>query len=357
MNKSITDQRSQRAHIVFVVTTEVVGGHEHQAYHVIHDLAQRAEVTVICPTQPIADYFADLPCAVVVTNFLQAGKFWQQLRHVPRTARILAPFFATADKVIVSGGAVVATLGPVYACKWLNREMTCIAYVPAYTDRALTHGVVGSVYNWIVDRLARRPDAYCTINRIQAAIFRKRFGRNVIVLPNKIRTVAAPAESFGKRLVYVGRFDEESKDLSNLVAMLDVPENPYTTLLMIGAGPAEDALKRLAASARHIEISFLPWLNAQEMDSKIGQDDCLIMNSRWEGEPLVVREFIARKLPAITKNVAGFRFIVPKAFRFEGQDQLLAILNRVYRLDRAEAARGLPRIRTRRENALQLLLA
>jgi hypothetical protein len=293
---------------------------------------------------------------VVVADFMEEGKFWQQLRRVPRTARILAPFFATADKVIVSGGAVVATFGPVYACKWLDRKTECIAYVPAYTDRSLTHGAVGSVYNWMVDRIARRADAYCTINRIQAAIFRKRFGRAVIVLPNKIRPVALPVESFGKRLVYVGRFDEESKDLSNLVGMLDVAENPYTKLLMIGAGPAESALLSLAGAARHIEISFLPWLNAQEMDSKIGQDDCLIMNSRWEGEPLVVREFIARRLPTIAKNVAGFRFIVPKAYRFERKEQLLALLNRVYRLDRSEATSRLPRIRTQREAALQLLL-
>lgn len=316
--------------IVVIVSAAVVGGHEQQAYHLINDLISGADVTVVCSSEQIKEYFETLPCSVVTANFLKKGKIWKQLWYARTAAKILQKYIHNADKVIVSGGTIEATICPIYACKSLNNKLECIAYVPMYIDRSITHGFVGKLYNCMIDLIGRRPDAYCTINKIQAYILKKKLKKRVFILPNKIREVSPPTQSFGKRLIYVGRFDDKQKDLTSLLLLLDSQENPYREMLMIGSGPAENELKNIAKNSKYLHVTFLPWLDPQSMDNAIGFDDCLILNSRWEGEPLVIREFTARGLPCIAKNIDGVRGVVNKRLRFNNNFELLSIVIKVF---------------------------
>lgn len=51
------------------------------------------------------------------------------------------------------------------------------------------------------------------------------------------------------------------------------------------------------------------------------------MNSRWEGEPMIVREMKAAGIPAIGTNIDGFRGILPRTQRFADRRELLDLLN------------------------------
>lgn len=356
MDEINVSQNSRHPIIVVLISSFVAGGHEQQVYHLINDLILRAEVTVVCPSEQIKKVFEMLPCSVVLEDFLKEGKFWKQLWYAQSAAKLLRKYVQNVDKVVISGGSIVATICPVYACKLVNSKLECISYVPTYTDRSITHGLVGKLYNCIIDMIGHKPDAYCTINKIQAFIFKRKFKKRVIILPNIIRDVSPPAQSFGKRLVYVGRFDDESKDLTSLLLMLDCPENPYNEMLMIGTGPAENSLKEIANQSRYIHVTFLPWLDPELMDKRIGLDDCLILNSRWEGEPLVIREFSARKLPCIAKEIDGVRGIVPKRFRFSNKFELLKIVREVFETSNNASNFRPYSTYSRRDDAIQKLL-
>jgi hypothetical protein len=76
------------------------------------------------------------------------------------------------------------------------------------------------------------------------------------------------------------------------------------------------------------------WLSPEEIDDSIGLEDVLILNSRWEGEPLVVREFLERGLTCIARDIEGVRGLIDKKFRFTSQSELLPILNESYHSSR-----------------------
>jgi glycosyltransferase involved in cell wall biosynthesis len=315
-----------RPTVAFVVAGGVVGGHEHQAYRFVEDLLAQADVKVVCASSPVARYFETLPCPVVLEPYWAPGMLLRQVARAGEVAARLRPHLAGAQVVVASGGTLEATVSAVYACRRAAPGARCIAYVPMFVSRAEVRGALWTPYDVVAGWVGRRADAYCTVNRIQARILARRFGRPTHVLPNVVREVAPPTSDPGKRLVYVGRFDDEQKGLLELLSLLDRPENPYDELVLIGAGPIETALRAKARSLRRLRTTFLPWMGAAEMDEAIGRGDCLVLNSRWEGEPLVVREFAARGLPCVGRNIDGLRGITSRRSRFGDEQELLQVL-------------------------------
>lgn len=327
--------------LLVVACGTVVGGHEMQLKEMLADLhACYGKVTVVCASAATRDYFSDVGCDVVLAPFAQPGKVWVQWRRAHAIADTLAPFIHEADGIIVSGGTIEACIGAARACKLANPGKPVVAYIPMYIDRSITNGWVGAAYNLLVNRMARIVDRFLTINPIQARVIAKAFGRPALVVENRIRRVDRPSATKGKRLVYVGRFDDKQKNLVELVRLLDTPDQPYRELVMIGDGPDRQAVAEAAARARAIKVSFLGWLGAAEIDQALGSEDCLIMNSRWEGEPLVAREFAARGLPCVARDITGVRGVTARSLRYRTQEELVGALRK--------ASAGGVRVRQRR---------
>lgn len=310
-----------------LVCGKVVGGHEIQLLTILRDLCViRTDVLVLCQTAVTHAYFASLPCEVKLAEFGVVGKVWQQWREARVIARQLRGFFSEAKIIFVSGGTIEACIGAARAAKIAQPATKTLAYIPMYIDRSLAHGVIGTVYDLMVDRMGRIVDAYLTINRIQALMLRKHYGRPVTVVENFIQPVRLPTTSKGRRLVFLGRFDDGQKGLVELVDMLDQKDNPYRELVLIGDGPDKDAIVARSAKASFVNVQFKSWMSTGEVDEFLGSNDCLIMNSRWEGEPLVVREFTARRLPCVVRDIAGMRGVTKKNLRFVDSPSLISIL-------------------------------
>ncbi|WP_082488686.1 glycosyltransferase [Duganella sp. Leaf61] len=316
--------------ILVVVSGQVVGGHEIQLKTILEDLcAIHDEVEVVCHAAATHVYFSTLSCPVHHVAFGSEGKVWHQWRSAPDIAAALAPEFAQAATVMVSGGTIEACIGAARAAKLSQSSTKVVAYVPMYIDRSLSHGMVGRVYNVIVNRMAGVVDEYLTINRIQAHLLRKHYGRPVRVLENAIQTVHAPVTTKGKRLIFLGRFDDGQKGLVEMIELLDHQDNPYADVVMIGDGPDRAAIVAKAQAAKHIKVAFQPWMSVAGVDTFVGTEDSLIMNSRWEGEPLVVREFTARGLPCVVRDITGMRGVTKKRLRFTDGESLVHALKLV----------------------------
>lgn len=319
-----------KKYILVVVCGGVVGGHEIQLRTILQDLCgMRDDVLVLCQTEVTRAYFSSLPCDVRKVQFGIAGKVWHQWRAAPSTATELAAFFLDAKSILVSGGTIEACIGAARAAKLSQPDTKLVAYIPMYIDRSLSHGLVGTIYDLMVDRMGRVVDAYMTINRVQASLLRRHYRRPIKVVENAIQVVRAPVMSKGRRLVFLGRFDDGQKGLVDLIGMLDQPDNPYPELILIGDGPDKGAIAARAAATQHVNVRFESWMSVAEVDDFLGTDDCLVMNSRWEGEPLVVREFTARGLPCIARDIAGMRGVTKRNLRFADGPSLIAILKKL----------------------------
>jgi len=326
VNRSILNSRPKK--LLFIVNSTLIGGHEIQARNIVKDfLATDTSMVVLCPSREICEYFSETGAKVEYLPFNIQGRLWKQILDRKATAKLLASSIIGFNEVIVSGGSIEATINAVMAIKSLNSAVHITSYVPMYIDRSITHGFSGQIYNCILNFFATFTDEYMTVNRIQARIIKKRTGICTNYIFNRIRPVQIPKLSLGPRLMYVGRFDDKQKDITGLLRLLDHPNNPYKNLILIGNGPDLEIVLDASKHTKYLKVEVKGWLSATQIDDSTGTEDVLILNSRWEGEPLVVMEFLAKGLICIAKDIAGVRGVINKKFRFRNQNELLSILN------------------------------
>ena len=317
--------------LLFIVNSTLIGGHEVQAKYIVKDLLNAGiDVVIVCPNETVRDFFIETGAVVLLVPFDVNGKLWKQIATRRRTEMLMAPYLFEYREVMVSGGSIEAVINPVMAIKSINPKVHVVSYVPMYIDRSITHGWVGKIYNLLLDVLAKVTDEYLTVNRIQASIIKKRTGISANYIFNRVRPVQVPKQTFGPRLLYVGRFDNKQKDITGLLNLLDDPRNPYKKIILIGDGPDRKLILHAAKCVRHLTVEIMGWLDSNQIDDLAGTEDVLVLNSRWEGEPLVVREFLEKGLTCIARDIPGTRGIVGKKFRFQSRDELLAILSVTY---------------------------
>lgn len=317
--------------IVIIVSGSVVGGHEMQLAQILHDLSDiYPSVSLICSSREIADFFDKLGFSAIFRPFFVKGKIWRQWMEAPRIAVQLKNLIGIGDDILVSGGSIEACVGPARAVKIIYPGSAIAAYIPMYIDRSKQIRIIGTVYNFLVDRIGHIVDRYLTINRIQALKIAHAFRRPTFYVPNVISRGEFPKRTFGKRLIYIGRLDDHQKALVEMLGFLDSEANPYDSILIIGDGPDRDRLQAEANGLSRLKVEFAGWKTKSEMDEMLGADDCLILNSRWEGEPLVVREFAARGLPCVARGIDGVRGVVPRKNRYSNQQEMMQVLNRVF---------------------------
>lgn len=316
--------------LAIIVTSDVIGGHEMQLVHLARAMANDHAVTLVV-TSPIAEqFFARHGFDVRLARFVSPGKIWRQWHAARRLKDVLEPTVSDCDAFMVSGGSIEACVAPARALKLLRPEASISAYIPMYIDRSIVFGAIGVVYNFASNIFIGSIDQFITINRIQARMIARHYGRPVRVIRNVITPIAAPAADHGPRLIFVGRLDDHQKNLRGAITLLDHPDNPFDTLHLYGSGPDQAAIEAHARSARHLSVVFHGWASHERLSRELGRGDILLMNSRFEGEPMIVRELAAAGIPTVGTDIPGFRGILPRRLRFRDQPGLLAILRRLH---------------------------
>ena len=112
------------------------------------------------------------------------------------------------------------------------------------------------------------------------------------------------------KFLLVGRLVEQknpSLALASFKAAIDkeiIPNN--SKLMIIGAGPLEERLKRDAIDSGLISnLDFLGFIDSYEISRIMSQSHVLIMTSRHEGSPLVRLEALAHGMAIVTTKTAG----------------------------------------------------
>lgn len=148
----------------------------------------------------------------------------------------------------------------------------------------------------------------------------------VTMIPNGIETGAwaqtsPPARV--ERFLFLGRL-EESKGIFELVEALAKlrGQGRSPKLLVAGAGPGEQEMKRRVADAGLDDsVEFAGLVPHEEIDRIFAQADCLVLPSWSEGMPLSVLEAAARHRALILSDVGDMgRLFGDKAWVFPPRD-------------------------------------
>lgn len=330
-------------HLAIVVTSELIGGHEMQLVHFARAMGAERAVTIIA-TSPVAErFFAERGFDVRLASFSVTGKIWRQWHAARRLAAVLQPLVADRDAFLVSGGTIEACVAPARALKLLRPDEPVTAYLPMFVDRSVQFGMVGSAYNCASRLFTGAIDRFVTINRIQARLIAHRYRRPVRVVRNSITPFAPPMADHGARLIFVGRLDDGQKNVSGAIRWLDHPDNPFRALHIFGDGPDRAAIEIQAQATKHLAVTLHGWASHDRLARELGRQDVLVMNSRWEGEPMIVRELAAAGIPSVGTDIPGFRGLLPRSRRFTDQRGLLDILKGLHAVRASGQGAGAPR--------------
>lgn len=344
--------------LLILVPSAILGGHEFQSIKLINQIYKQELIyrsIVECGNPELLEkieadnkHYYNFPQVKLINSFFKTRTIKEYLKE-----RIC---INNVDRVMICGGTIETIIIYSHIIKSINSQIETIGYVPMVVDKRILRPYLGLFHNLVLKIACFNIDRIVTINRLQGHLVKKFYGKNSAILPNIIDEMQVVKRNYGQRLVYCGRLDDTQKNIINLIDLLDNQANPYKEFVIIGSGPEEHKISRLSADTKHIHIKMLGWLSAQELESALGCNDVLIMNSRWEGEPLVVREFSARGIPVVARNIPGMRGVTFSKYRFNTPSELLDILKKNFGAFEVKPQQAKSRISRMREKVVNCLI-
>ncbi|GEM_PF-1487120 len=351
--------------LLILVPSAIIGGHEFQSIELINEIynseqGQKPFSIIECGNESLLDKlkysrenksYYKFPQGRFFSLYFKCSYLKAHLKNKVQKNNI--------DRVMICGGTIETVIFYSHIIKSIDRHIETIGYVPMVVDKRILRPKLGYVHNVILRLACSNVDTIITINRMQSYLINMFYKKRSLILPNNVEQYALipDHQNNGKRLVYCGRLDDNQKDIVNLIKILDTEKNPFKEFIIIGSGPEEELIKELCRDTRHITVKMLGWIKASELNSHLGCKDVLIMNSRWEGEPLVVREFSSRGLPVIARNVPGFRGVTLKKYRFVSQNDLINILNENFNTFEVKPQLNIIKIERMRKKVVKYLIA
>lgn len=316
---------------IFIINSNTIGGHEFMAAKLIVFLKKIGRnVDLFCTSKIVADFLVKKRLKPKYLNVLVQGNVFYQILKVPFAVNKISKLNIRNKNVIVCGGSPEAVINLTWAFKILKPQALIFVYIPMLIDRQVTHGYLGCIYNLLMRYILCKCDIIITINKIQQKLFHVYYKKPVIVFKNNIEPLAKPLLSFGKRLLYIGRLDNHQKNIIDLINKLDTVKNPFRSFYLIGDGPDDLLIRHHAKKCKWIKIFFQGWLSKYSLNSMLGSQDVLVLNSRWEGEPLVAREFKQRGLLRVGTDIPGHRSVIPRRYRYSNSAQFYEKLQAAY---------------------------
>jgi glycosyltransferase involved in cell wall biosynthesis len=307
----------------YMPTPAGMGGKERHLLALIDHFRAGYHISVFCDPADAGNLFhAELNARGLRAEIIDGrviekkGTLLPSTKNLPlilRARGVLAA--ARLDVIHFHGGRLGFMYGPIVA-SWL-------AGIPR---RILTaHSLVeerSPVQRWIEGRLLRRVDTIVAISdAVKEDLVSKKAAmrENVIVIPNGIDAgefqISAEARSEARAALgvldespvvgMVGRLDQaKGADILIRAAAVIRRQVPQLRVVLIGAGPAENEIKRLA---REHVVSDIVHFAGYRRDARqlMHALDLLVLASRHEGQSLSMLEAMACGKAVVAANVGG----------------------------------------------------
>lgn len=315
--------------VAFFLCSNTIGGHEYQSVEILLTAQHYCVPTLFLNIPQHIDLIKDKNIKYIQPSspFFKRGNFVLQLFYAIKDGAKIRELASEYDQVVICAGTVEAGI----CCGYALRKKIIYQYVPMFVDRKQLWGSIGSIYNNLLKIFIAPYKGIITINRIQGRVFSK--FKRVFIIPNKIGETNISSLRYGKnsnkRLYFVGRL-ESQKRLVELIKWLDHPDNKFSEFVIVGDGGEKSRIISEIENVKHIKVDLRGWLSREEQDNEFSSDDVFIINSAYEGEPLVIREANNRGSFVIARDIIGHRGSTNKQNRYNDQESLLNLLFLAY---------------------------
>ncbi len=312
--------------VAFLLCSETIGGHEFQSVEFAVSSKQYCEPVVFLniPEHQKLIENRDIDYILSPEKFFENGNFLKQYSNVRNKRKVLTSLLSGFDIIIICAGTSEAGISSAYALR--NREKTFL-YVPMFVDRRELWGPIGAIYNILLKCFIKPYNGVVTITEAQGRIFRKY--KSVIILPNKIASSDKPIEKNhqlqDRRLYFVGRLDRQKK-IPELINWLDSPLNPIREFVIVGKGEKEDIIINKISKLKYITVTLRGWMTLDEQNMEFTSNDIFIINSAYEGKPLVIREANNRGSVVIASDIIGHQSCTYPENRYRDQKTMISLI-------------------------------
>jgi L-malate glycosyltransferase len=204
---------------------------------------------------------------------------------------------------------------PAGAAAWCLSHLSGVPYLLTAHLGDIPGGVPEKTSRWFgwvfpfTIPIWRRASRIITVSEFSAALVRKSYSLDPLVIPNGIDLRALPEREYQVHhppgVIFAGRFVPQKNLLALVEALAQLTDLPWACTLL-GDGPEHDAVKQAIAS-HHMEKRFaLPgWVTNETVLSVMAENDVLCMPSLSEGLSVAGVEALAMGLAILTTRVGG----------------------------------------------------
>lgn len=140
---------------------------------------------------------------------------------------------------------------------------------------------------------------------------------NYEIIPNVVDTetfIPANHSNSATRFIHISSLDDQQKDVCGLLRSFKEAkkEIPELELHIVGGGNDEVAIKRLSNELGLTQrgVEFKGKLQGDELIQELQQADALVLNSRYENQPVVILEALSCGIPVIAPSIAGIPEVI-----------------------------------------------
>jgi glycosyltransferase involved in cell wall biosynthesis len=176
----------------------------------------------------------------------------------------------------------------------------------------------GFFMKWLTARTLKKASFILPVSeQLMAAMKKHGLKGNFEVLPNVVDDqlfTSAEGEKPIRKLIHVSVIDDKQKNVSGLLKAFKKIHHKYpdVSLTIVGGGPDESAIKRLSneLGLTFRGVEFKGSLTGTELVSEFHKASALVMNSRFENQPVVILEALCCGLPVIAPSIGGIPEII-----------------------------------------------
>ncbi len=217
-------------------------------------------------------------------------------------------------------------------------------------NRCIKDSTVMSALVWLESTVHRMLDVYArNVSRfvVPSRFFESKLAewgvdtRKFAYVPNSIDVDAfEPTDESGDAFVYLGRLVPEK----GVATLIRAAAKAAVRLRIVGTGPEEAALRRLAAELGG-DVEFTGYLSGTALRAAVTSARAVVIPSEWyENAPISVMEASALARPIIGANVGGIPELIVAGetgfvFRSGDVDSLVAVLLQVQNLSQESLRR------------------
>lgn len=210
-------------------------------------------------------------------------------------------------------------------------------------NRCIRNSLAMSALVWLESTVHQALDVYMrSVTRFVAPsrFFLAKFAewgidtRRFVHVPNSIDADALePADEAGDGFVYLGRLVPEK----GVATLIKAAAQAHVKLRIVGTGPEEAELKRLASSLGG-DVEFAGYLSGEALRAAVVSARAIVVPSEWyENAPISVMEASALSRPVIGAKIGGIPELIREGetgFGFESGsvEDLVRVLTMVERL-------------------------